>query len=215
MIDLHTHTLLSDGALLPSELVRRAEVKGYRAIALTDHVDAANIEEVVAQTVRVCRRINSGRRKIIVIPGVEITHVAPAEIRGLVAYARSRGIRLVVVHGETPVEPVIPGTNRRALNEDIDILAHPGLLTEAEAKLAAKKGICVELTSRRGHSLTNGHVARVCLGAGAKLVLNSDAHEPEDLLTPELAEKVVLGAGLSRNEFRALEKHSTRLIKNF
>ena len=30
MIDLHTHTLFSDGELLPSELVRRAEaVLGY------------------------------------------------------------------------------------------------------------------------------------------------------------------------------------------
>ncbi len=43
MIDLHTHTTLSDGELLPAELVRRAEMSGYQAIALTDHVDSGTI----------------------------------------------------------------------------------------------------------------------------------------------------------------------------
>jgi len=47
MIDLHTHTTFSDGELIPSELVRRAETLGYRAIAITDHVDFTNIEHVL------------------------------------------------------------------------------------------------------------------------------------------------------------------------
>jgi predicted metal-dependent phosphoesterase TrpH len=46
-IDLHVHSFLSDGALLPSELLRRVVVKGYRAIAITDHADASNMEELV------------------------------------------------------------------------------------------------------------------------------------------------------------------------
>ncbi|HEY3347739.1 MAG TPA: PHP domain-containing protein, partial [Nitrospirota bacterium] len=47
MIDLHTHTLFSDGVLIPAELVRRAEVKGYEAIGLTDHADSSNIDFIV------------------------------------------------------------------------------------------------------------------------------------------------------------------------
>ena len=43
MIDLHTHSLFSDGALVPSEHVRRVEVLGYEAIAITDHADDSNI----------------------------------------------------------------------------------------------------------------------------------------------------------------------------
>ena len=46
MYDLHTHSLLSDGELLPSELARRYEEKGYKAIAITDHVDFSNIKIV-------------------------------------------------------------------------------------------------------------------------------------------------------------------------
>ena len=37
--DLHTHTVFSDGELIPAELVRRAMVLGHDVIAITDHVD--------------------------------------------------------------------------------------------------------------------------------------------------------------------------------
>src|SRR3989338_5287081 len=114
MIDLHTHTLFSDGELLPSELVRRAEVKGYTAIALTDHVDFSNIDLVLPRIVRVCKVLNK-RWKIRSIPGVEITHAPLEEIRRLVKFARKSGAKIVVVHGETVSEPVIKGTNRRAI----------------------------------------------------------------------------------------------------
>lgn len=39
MIDLHTHTFSSDGALIPSEHLHRFEMLGYEAIAITDHAD--------------------------------------------------------------------------------------------------------------------------------------------------------------------------------
>ena len=42
-IDLHMHSLFSDGELLPSEIARRAYVLGHEAIAITDHVDYSNI----------------------------------------------------------------------------------------------------------------------------------------------------------------------------
>ena len=114
MIDLHTHTLLSDGELLPSELVRRAEVKGYTAIALTDHVDRSNIDFILPRLVKVCSSLNRSW-KISALPGVEITHVPISEIKPLVKLARKGGAKIIVVHGETVSEPVIPGTNRAAI----------------------------------------------------------------------------------------------------
>jgi histidinol phosphatase-like PHP family hydrolase len=50
IVDLHAHTFQSDGTLLLSELVRRAETRGYAAIGVTDHVDASNIERVCRET---------------------------------------------------------------------------------------------------------------------------------------------------------------------
>ena len=212
MIDLHTHTFLSDGVLIPSELVRRARVKGYRAIAITDHVDASNVEILVPQLVQVCQRLNE-HQKVVVVPGVEVTHVPPSDLEGVVASARAAGAQMVVVHGETTVEPVPPGTNRTALQLSIDVLAHPGLITRQEAALAAKRGIALELSARRGHSLSNGHVARMAQETGAKLVLNTDAHGPEDLLTLAEARKVALGAGLSAREVERIHLNARRLVE--
>lgn len=212
MIDFHTHTIFSDGELIPSELVRRAIVKGYRAIALTDHADLSNIDMIVPRIARVAKEL-SDSWDIKVIPGVELTHVPPDDISGMAIEARKLGARIVLCHGETIVEPVPPGTNTAALNSNIDILTHPGLITMEEAKLAAKRGICLEITARKGHSLTNGHVARVGSAAGAKLVINTDSHSPGDLITREEAEKIVIGAGLTSSDFKKMVKNAEKLVK--
>jgi histidinol phosphatase-like PHP family hydrolase len=44
MIDLHTHTVFSDGELIPFELARRAENMGYKFIAFTDHMDFSSFD---------------------------------------------------------------------------------------------------------------------------------------------------------------------------
>lgn len=210
MIDLHTHSIFSDGVLIPAELVRRADVKGYKAIAITDHADSSNIDFIIPRLVKVAAEL-SARWPITVIPGVEITHVPPPDIARLVAQARALGAKLVVLHGETPVEPVSPGTNRAGINAGVDILAHPGLITRADAALAAKKGVHLEVTARKGHSLTNGHVVKMAVETGAKMVINTDTHEPGDMITVEFAVKVLAGAGLDKKN---IEKtlHNSRLL---
>lgn len=211
MIDLHTHSLLSDGVLLPSELVRRAEAKGYRYWAITDHADVSNIDHVVPRIASVVRELNN-HWNIKVIPGVELTHVPPETISGLVQKARDLGACLIVVHGETIAEPVPPGTNRAAIEAGVHILAHPGLITPEEVRMAARKGVLLEITSRKGHSLTNGHVARLAGESGAALVLNSDAHSPGDFMPESLARKVVQGAGLPPSAYQNLLTNARRLL---
>jgi putative hydrolase len=212
MIDLHTHSIFSDGDLIPSELVRRARIRGYQAIAITDHGDASNLDFIIPRVAGVCEKL-SAVCGIQVIPGIELTHVPPVHIRELALEARKLGARLVVVHGETIVEPVAPGTNKAALESPIDILAHPGLITGREVKLAAAKGICLEITTRRGHSLSNGHVAQMARRHGARLVLNTDAHGPQDLASPEMARAIAAGAGLSLREVDRMFRNSENLVK--
>ncbi len=203
MIDLHTHTLNSDGELIPAELWRRAQVKGYRYLGVTDHVDASNFVEVFRRLKAAAQSLNRGVAPVF-IPGLEFTHVPPELIKPLAAQARDLGVPLIVIHGETLAEPVAPGTNRAALEADIDILAHPGLLTPEEAALAKAKGIALELSARKGHSLANGHVAKLALAAGTPLTVNTDAHAPGDLITREEARRVALGAGLDERQADAL-----------
>jgi len=212
MIDFHTHTLLSDGALLPSELVRRAYAIGYKGIGLADHADASNIDFLVPRIVKAAKVLTSS--KIKVVPGIELTHVPPKDLRGLVTYARANGIRLILVHGETIVEPVIPGTNAEALECDIDILAHPGLITLKDARTAAKRGIYLEITAKNGHSLTNGHVARIAAQAKAKLVIDTDLHDPEDLITKDKAAMILAGCGLSAGQIKTVFADSLSLLSN-
>lgn len=212
MIDLHTHSFFSDGVLVPSELVRRAVMKGYEVIAITDHADASNLDFIIPRVSVACREL-TGRWKITVIPGIELTHIPPETFAELVKKARTLGAAVVVAHGETLVEPVHPGTNRAAIEAQVDILAHPGLITKEEAELAAKNGVYLEITSRKGHSLSNGHVARTAGQAGAKLVIDTDSHEPGDLITDEFAQNVLLGAGLSREKAAEVFANSRELAK--
>ena len=211
MIDLHTHTILSDGALLPAELVRLAEIAGYEAIALTDHVDSGNMESILRQVIRVAEDMNR-QDEIKVLPGVEITHMPPPLIPDMARVARKLGAKMVVVHGESPVEPVRPQTNLFALRSDIDILAHPGMITEEETKLAKERGIYLELSARKGHCLTNGRLVVLARECQAKLVLNTDAHGPRELFTSDLIRKVGLGSGLTEEELGATFSNSRELV---
>ncbi len=210
MIDLHTHTLFSDGELLPSELLRRAEVLGLRAVALADHADMATLDHVIPRIVRACEE-NNAHRRVRAVPAIELTHVPAALIGRYVAEARRLGARLVVVHGESPVEPVEPGTNRAAIEAGADILSHPGLITEEDARLAAERGVSLEVSARKGHSLANGHVVAMARRTGAPLVLNTDAHAPGDLIGAAFARTVALGAGLTEEEYEALRRNMARL----
>ena len=198
--DFHTHTFLSDGALSPIELIRRAAVAGYTSIALTDHVGRGSMARVIAELKADCA-LAEAHWRLRALAGVELTHVPAAAIGDLAAEARALGAEIVVVHGESPVEPVEPGTNRAAVSCPlVDILAHPGCLSAEEAELAAANGVFLEITARGGHNVSNGLVVAAGRAAGARFLVNSDAHEPGDLLTTAWAKTVALGAGLSAEE---------------
>ncbi len=217
MIDLHTHTLLSDGALIPSELVRRAMVKGYEIIGLTDHVDSSNIDFVLPRLIKVADDLNKvWGEKIKVIPGIEITHVPLQLIPELITYARNQGNVLVIVHGQSPIEPVIEGTNKVAIESGADILAHPGWIDEDLARLAKQNGVYLELTARSGHNKANKHILQKARSTGALLVFNTDAHEPDDLLT-EKQFKMILEEDLNmtQKEIEQLKTNAYNLAARF
>jgi histidinol phosphatase-like PHP family hydrolase len=211
MIDLHTHSIFSDGELVPSELVRRAAVSGVRVIAITDHVDSSNVDFVVPRLVRVARDLNAAGT-ITVIPGAEVTHVPPGLFAQVVLKARELGARIVLAHGETLVEPVEEGTNRAAIEARVDILAHPGLITEEDILRAIELDVTLEITARKGHSLANGYVAKEALRLGAALTVNTDSHAPSDLIDRGMAVKILLAAGVSRAALEGVFQRAELLV---
>ncbi len=212
MIDLHTHSLFSDGELVPAEHLRRVEVLGYEAIAITDHADSSNIDFIIPRIIRAAEDLNR-YSKTKLIPGIELTHVPPELIAELTKRARELGALVVIGHGETVTEPVAPDTNLTAIQAGVDILAHPGFITKDEAALAAKKGVMLELSGRKGHSLTNGHVAKMAREAGALLAVNADAHGPDDFMTAERAKIVALGAGVSQEGYEKIRSDMAAFVK--
>lgn len=210
MIDLHMHSVFSDGELIPAELARRAEMVGARCIAITDHVDQSNVEIVTAALVKFC---SEDRHKLRVLPGVEITHVTPGKIAEVADRARAGGAKIIVVHGETITEPVEKGTNEAAIDAGVNILAHPGMITLDVAKKAASAGVHLEISGRHGHSFSNGHVARVAAQAGAKMVFNTDTHSPRNITDREGAIRIVMAAGLSLEEARTVLGNSQTIVE--
>ena len=199
LYDLHTHTILSDGEMLPSELVRRMAVLGYTTVAITDHVDTSNAVSVVKTLLDV--QESARLFGVRLLCGVEITHVPPSQI-ALVARAGPRGRG-----GDRPRprgndgRAGCTGTNHAACTcSDVNVLAHPGLITHEDARLAHDNGIALEITSRGGHNRTNGHVARIARETSCQLVVDSDAHAPHDLLDRSSKQCVAEGAGLTAAE---------------
>jgi len=202
LYDFHTHSYLSDGVLGPMELIRRCIHNGYTAMAIADHVASGTMQRTIEET-RGDALLAAERWDFTCLVAVEITHTPASAIAQLAARARDLGAELVIVHGETIVEPVEPGTNLAAVScPQVDLLAHPGLLTEEEASLAEENGVFIEITRRQGHCLTNGLVVERALAAGARLVVSSDGHAPGDYLTEQLARQVALGAGVPESEIQ-------------
>lgn len=78
--DLHTHTLFSDGILMPEERVFEGARRGLDVIASTDHIEFRPHSSFINADHNEAYRIARGVEKsanIIVIPGAEITRDKP------------------------------------------------------------------------------------------------------------------------------------------
>jgi predicted metal-dependent phosphoesterase TrpH len=106
LVDFHTHTTASDGALAPGALLERAQAAGVALLAITDHDTVAGYRAAAA----ICSRAPVSLR---LIPGVEFSccwsgttvHIVglgmdcdhPAMVRGLRLLEQARGKRAAVI----------------------------------------------------------------------------------------------------------------------
>ncbi len=111
--DLHCHSTVSDGALAPADLVRRASARGVNVLALTDHDELGGLAEA---------RAAAEGAGIAFIDGVEISVTwrgGTVHIVGLNIDPRHAGLR-------AGLESVRAGRVRRA-REMADSLAAAGI----------------------------------------------------------------------------------------
>jgi len=236
--DFHTHTVFSDGGMIPAGLMQRAMVRGCLGLAITDHVDSSNLEWAFENLLKFVEELGQEWQSDIVpggdvttaplntldsealaknwhlpiIPGVELTSVPPRKIAALAQKAQSLGAKWVVVHGETIMEPVAPGTNRAAIEAGVDLLSHPGLITADDAARAAELGVHLEITTHKGHGMANGWVAQRARESGAKLLLNTDCHVSADILDAKQRRAIAFGSGLTAEEVDRIWQNGRRII---
>ncbi len=202
-IDFHSHSYLSDGVTSPTDMWNEAEALAHGALALTDHISLEDPKPLLDR-LRAEAAAWDGARFVPLV-GVEVTKVPARRIAEAARRARQAGAEIVIVHGETLLEHVPAGTNHAAVAcDEVDVLAHPGLLTAADAELARAHDVALELSGRPGHALGNGLVARRALDAGAALVVDSDAHRPDDLIPLELAHRIARAAGVPDDRIEAI-----------
>ena len=214
-IDFHVHSIFSDGDLLPGALAYEAAHRKHLAIAITDHVDASNLEEVIFALTKFVKETEN-LLPLKVIPGVELSYLPPKLIEKYAVKARELGAKVVIVHGESPVEPVPKGTNHEAvkLKGLVDILAHPGWINEEDTLLAKVNDIFLELSAKPGHRQGNGHVAKISKEFKTKLLVNTDTHSEKDFISQSQAYQVALDAGLGREEAaRTVRDNAMELLK--
>jgi predicted metal-dependent phosphoesterase TrpH len=78
-VDLHSHTIASDGTYTPRELVQEAARRGLRVLAITDHDSTEGLAEAMDEAAK--------RRPLEIVPGIEINcDVEGAEIHILGYY---------------------------------------------------------------------------------------------------------------------------------
>jgi putative hydrolase len=211
--DFHAHTYLTDGEESATDMWTAADRLQHRLLAITDHITAADPKPLLDRLHAEAAAFEG--EDIQTLVGVEVSMLPPRHIAQVARAARHAGAQIVIVHGETLAEPVPVGTNHAALEcNEVDLLAHPGLLTEADAALAKAHGTFLELSGRKIHALANGHVARVALLAGAPVLVDSDAHSTEQLLPLEAARRIAQGAGLTTPQVvAAIERAPAALLK--
>ena len=78
--------------------------------------------------------------------------------------------------------------------------------------LAKENNVCLEITTRCGHNATNKEVATLALKYGAKLVLNTDSHEPENLMDKNKVENTIKLSGLSLDYFNIMQQNSYNIV---
>ena len=166
LYDLHTHTILSDGEMLPIDLIQQGwQSPGTRP----SRSPIMSIRPTRNRSLRpwpLC-----GNRAGLFGGATALRRRDYARAAGTDRRTRTRGQktqgRISWLSTARHQSNRSPGTNHAACTcRDVNVLAHPGLITNEEARLAATNGIALEITSRGGHNRTNGHVARIARETG-------------------------------------------------
>lgn len=180
MIDLHTHSTVSDGTDAPAALVQKAAAAGITILSLTDHDAVAGVAAAVAA---------GEKTGVRVIPGVELNATFPTELHVLgygIDYTHPR-LAEVIRYALTVRQKRMEEICRRLREQGLPITMEE-VRDEARGGLLCGAHFAVIL-ARKGFAATPGEAFKKYIGAGTPAYVNWQA------LTPAEAVDVVLECG--------------------
>lgn len=179
-VDLHTHSIASDGSMAPAELVRHAKESGLSAVALTDHDTVDGIEEALEEGERIGFEV---------VPGVEISLDYNGEMHMLGYFFGGNYVK---------VEPLL---NRLRMNREernpkmVEKLNELGFDITLQEVAAEAKGRVVARPHMASVMVKKGYVKSVREAFDKYISSGRPAYVKKDRLTPEEGITEIVKAG--------------------
>jgi 3',5'-nucleoside bisphosphate phosphatase len=187
MIDLHMHTLCSDGRCTPDELVQRACDKGIRTMSVTDHDTMAGVERAT----RAAEALG-----MTVVPGIEITSVHGGKDVHVLAY--------FLPESAPGLQEMLSGQRRQRVERATEIgqrLARLGAPIDVDALVetaSAPGGKAIARPQIAQALIAAGHVATVAEAFEKFLGEDSPAYVPHRGASPaDVVALVTSGGGVA------------------
>ena len=207
-IDLHTHTICSDGSMSPEELVRHAKESGLAAVAVSDHDTADGVKEALA----------AGRKySIEVIPAIELSAKSDTETHILGYFIDPDSVKL------TEAMAYIREVRVIRLGETCGMLQNLGIdVTLEEVKAEAKGGILCRahiaaIMTRKGYSESPKAAFRTWLNVGCPAYSESQAltdTEAIDLIRSAGGDAYLAHLHLTKKSPEELDRFVRHLTEN-
>lgn len=173
-VDLHTHSLYSDGTFTPDEIVKYANEKGLRAIALTDHDTLSGINEA---------KMAGEKYGVEIIPGIEVsTEYDETEIHivGLFVNENTEFNNALKELRESREKRNIQMVEK--LNRETDIkIKYEDVLKRAEGGIVTRAHIAREIIDK-GYASSNNEVFEKYIGKGKPGYVKRSVMEWRDTL---------------------------------
>jgi DNA polymerase (family 10) len=197
--DFHMHTVASDGNCEISELAEAAKDLGYKVICITDHSKSSAIAngqspKELSRQIKEIRKLNEKIKGITILAGAEVDILADGSMDFEDKLLAELDFVIASIHSgmSSPREKVTTRTLKAMDNSYINCIAHPTgrLIGQREAmdidmdaiiKHAAVTGTALEVNAHPMRLDLKDVHCKMAIEAGVKLVINTDAHSPEQL----------------------------------
>ena len=216
--DLHVHSNWSDGRATIPEMAQAAAALGYEYIAICDHSPAVGIAgglspERLEEKIRAIEAANEHLQGITILSGAEVDIKSDGRLDYPDSLLSRCDVVVASIHmGGQQSERAITGRLIQAMeNEHVDIIAHPtgriigqrepyDLDLPAVLEAAARTGTALEINSYPSRLDLGDVSARAARDAGARLAINSDAHDADQVQVLKYGINVARRAWLEKKD---------------